>query len=178
PHGPYVFGGVCMGGLVAWEMARRLTRRGRPVAHLVIIDTWAAGSRLLMTSGQQRRWLARHVVRTVRWRTYLATLALLRRPLPPHRIPALRRFIHNANAAAVMRYRPGRCAVPTTFVLARDARIAVTPDPRLEFASLADGPTEILASPGDHESVCHGDNVPTLAATLRRVLDGAEGAHP
>jgi amino acid adenylation domain-containing protein len=39
PHGPYYLGGWCYGGIVAFEMARRLEELGEPVATLVLIDT-------------------------------------------------------------------------------------------------------------------------------------------
>jgi thioesterase domain-containing protein len=39
PHGPYYLGGCCYGGIVAFEMARRLEELGEPVAALVLIDT-------------------------------------------------------------------------------------------------------------------------------------------
>lgn len=39
PHGPYYIGGGSYGGLVAFEMARRLEESGEPVAALVLIDS-------------------------------------------------------------------------------------------------------------------------------------------
>jgi amino acid adenylation domain-containing protein len=40
PHGPYLLGGYCYGGLVAFEMARRLRARGEAV-DLILIDALA-----------------------------------------------------------------------------------------------------------------------------------------
>jgi len=42
PEGPYLLGGFCNGGLVAFEMARQLGARGQEVDLLVLIDTLAA----------------------------------------------------------------------------------------------------------------------------------------
>lgn len=39
PHGPYLLGGYCNGGLVALELAQRLLRRGEAVDLLFIFDT-------------------------------------------------------------------------------------------------------------------------------------------
>ncbi|HLJ26266.1 MAG TPA: thioesterase domain-containing protein, partial [Candidatus Angelobacter sp.] len=39
PVGPYLLGGWSMGGLVAWEMARQLTKEGETVGLLALIDT-------------------------------------------------------------------------------------------------------------------------------------------
>ncbi len=40
PRGPYALAGECVGGVVAFEMARRLAGRGREVALLLLMDTW------------------------------------------------------------------------------------------------------------------------------------------
>jgi len=39
PEGPYLLGGMCMGGMVAFEMARRLSSSGEEVALLAMMDT-------------------------------------------------------------------------------------------------------------------------------------------
>ncbi|MBP5942842.1 alpha/beta fold hydrolase [Streptomyces sp. LBUM 1476] len=38
PHGPYFLGGLCQGGLVAYEMARRLRASGEEVRALVLVN--------------------------------------------------------------------------------------------------------------------------------------------
>ncbi|HKW66423.1 MAG TPA: AMP-binding protein [Terriglobales bacterium] len=44
PHGPYLLGGYCNGGLVAFELAQQLLRRGEAVDLLFIFDTVAHNS--------------------------------------------------------------------------------------------------------------------------------------
>ncbi len=39
PHGPYLLGGRCLGGLVAYEMARRLEADGEEVALVAVLDS-------------------------------------------------------------------------------------------------------------------------------------------
>ena len=39
PHGPYILGGACMGGIVAYEMAQQLQRAGEEVSILMLIET-------------------------------------------------------------------------------------------------------------------------------------------
>ncbi|HZF14023.1 MAG TPA: thioesterase domain-containing protein [Thermoanaerobaculia bacterium] len=41
PHGPYLLGGWSFGGVVAFEMARQMRQRGRPVALVALLDSWA-----------------------------------------------------------------------------------------------------------------------------------------
>ena len=43
PRGPYVLGGYSVGGLVAFELALQMRRRGLPVAKVVAFDTFAPG---------------------------------------------------------------------------------------------------------------------------------------
>jgi amino acid adenylation domain-containing protein len=46
PHGPYQLGGHCNGGLVAFEMARRLVAQGERVEFLAVLDISAENARL------------------------------------------------------------------------------------------------------------------------------------
>src|SRR3954447_18304276 len=43
PHGPYLLGGWSFGGVVAFEMARQMRQRGRPVALVALLDSSAPG---------------------------------------------------------------------------------------------------------------------------------------
>jgi surfactin family lipopeptide synthetase C len=67
PHGPYCIVGFCTGGLVAWEMAQRLSVEGQQVALVVMINCWyphfAAGLADRIRVGAQR---LRHQIRTAR----------------------------------------------------------------------------------------------------------------
>jgi thioesterase domain-containing protein len=38
PHGPYLLGGMCAGGVIAFEIARQLQDQGEPVAMVALID--------------------------------------------------------------------------------------------------------------------------------------------
>jgi len=51
PHGPYLLGGYCFGGVVAYEMSRRLRSQGEEVALLALINSTAPNS-----SYGQFRW--------------------------------------------------------------------------------------------------------------------------
>jgi thioesterase domain-containing protein len=60
PHGPYVIGGFCLGGLVAYEVAQQLTAAGETVERLLIIDAALKNRRL--------RRMRRAVELVGRWR--------------------------------------------------------------------------------------------------------------
>ncbi len=46
PQGPYVLGGFCSGGLLAYEMARQLTRAGDTVEGVLLVDSAGRNARL------------------------------------------------------------------------------------------------------------------------------------
>ena len=39
PTGPYILGGMCFGGLIAWEMTRQLQQAGEQVSRLILLDS-------------------------------------------------------------------------------------------------------------------------------------------
>jgi thioesterase domain-containing protein len=61
PHGPYLLGGMCAGGVIAYEMARQLQSDGERVAFVALLDAadaaavprawWASPERLQRFSG-------------------------------------------------------------------------------------------------------------------------------
>jgi len=46
PHGPYILGGFCNGGLIAYEIARMLQAAGENVEHLVILEAYCFNAKL------------------------------------------------------------------------------------------------------------------------------------
>jgi acyl-coenzyme A synthetase/AMP-(fatty) acid ligase/acyl carrier protein len=77
PHGPYYLGGYCYGGLVAFEIARRLEELGEPVAALVLME---ASNPTFVRSLSAPEWLFRNV-RFGMWRVaWHARRMLTQRP--------------------------------------------------------------------------------------------------
>ncbi len=65
PHGPYVVGGFCMGGVVAFEMAHQLRLRGEEIATVLLIDAaplgHLAGGEVYTTKGRIRTHLSEFI---------------------------------------------------------------------------------------------------------------------
>src|SRR5262249_9478262 len=55
PSGPYVLGGHCVYGALAFEAARQLMRVGEEIELVLLFDTWAPGYREAMSLASQRR---------------------------------------------------------------------------------------------------------------------------
>jgi thioesterase domain-containing protein len=61
PHGPYLLGGYCFGGLLAFEAAQQLIAAGERVDLLALIDTPTPGYPKISNSGTRYRRELRHV---------------------------------------------------------------------------------------------------------------------
>jgi thioesterase domain-containing protein len=61
PTGPYQLLGWCVGGVLAFEVARQLSAQQQSVAFVGLIDAWAPGNRQRMS--KLRAWLAGHSYR-------------------------------------------------------------------------------------------------------------------
>jgi oxalate---CoA ligase len=92
PDGPLVLGGYCNGGLLAWELTRRLEQQGRDVRGLILVETVSLNARWALRTWQrlvatavtalpaERRRQARVAAMTTAWAASRAWLLLLRRP--------------------------------------------------------------------------------------------------
>jgi thioesterase domain-containing protein/acyl carrier protein len=56
PRGPYYLGGLCFGGVVAYEIARQLTVQGDQVAFLGLFEAYAPPPPLRWWASMKRRW--------------------------------------------------------------------------------------------------------------------------
>lgn len=65
PHGPYVLVGYSFGGLIALEMARRLSRDGEKIALLAMLDSYP--DRRQIPFGQQARLVFRLAMTRASW---------------------------------------------------------------------------------------------------------------
>ncbi len=131
PHGPYMLGGYCMGGTIAFEMARQLRELGREVKLLALFETYnmaTAGKsykspyKRLFHSGQNlwfhfKNWWsldrgAASKFIDIKWHTQRIRLGLLRHDfraflrLPRKHRPASYRRIRSINDKAHAAYIP------------------------------------------------------------------------
>ncbi|MBD0275414.1 MAG: acetoacetate--CoA ligase, partial [Acetobacteraceae bacterium] len=201
PHGPYALAGYSFGGLVAFEMARRLEQAGETVELLALVDTlvherfltgWQGlRSRLArpmrdlhafraVPAGERLAWLAdKRDVLVDRLRTRLGGRA---RRLDlvggfsdeAHLPPALRR-VRGGMMVAMRAYRPGPYAGRVVF-----ARAAVpgSIDPVPVWRRAARGGLALHTVPGDHEGLIKAPQVAALAALLDRHLGGDAAGAP
>ncbi len=183
PAGPYLLGGYSMGGVVAYEMARRLAAAGQEIRCLVLIDSGAPLP--LPWSERLFSWLlyGRLLVRGMR----------ARRGARERHGPYARRLnrLLVTNFRAARRYRPAPFRGPTHLIASRGS--AESPAAERGFGRferferqlcrrrslwsqlLPDG-IAVHEIPGHHLDLFREPAVDDLSAELRSILDAASRA--
>jgi thioesterase domain-containing protein len=194
PHGPYLLGGWSFGGVVAFEMARQMRQRGRPVALVALLDSWAPALAPMPA-------VARHVREDEIVRLYLRDQAglqgldaswldgeppgmgeaaaldwllarahetgLLRASLSSAQVRPLL-DVYRANVRAVAAYRPRPGAGRLTLFRPRNSA-----EPTNGWSALAGEPIEIHEMAADHYSMLVPPAVAGLADRLRSCIEEA-----
>ncbi|HEX5227024.1 MAG TPA: AMP-binding protein [Bryobacteraceae bacterium] len=189
-HGPYVIGGYCYGGVVAFEAASQLIEAGEEVSLLVLLDTPTPGYPKILR--HWRRYL-KHAAgllqgSAVSGSDVLAHLEALRRIVGRRIGASANRALARPNAgskseqtwnAVIMReYVPRPMPSRILQFLASDDPVstAVLTDPRLGWQDFAQGGFQTQWTPGDHVSMLQEPHVVGLAVELEKVLRSCDAA--
>ena len=186
PNGPYLLVGNCIGGIVAFELARQLSAEGRPVAQCIMMDTvcpTARGSASLIQKAKRKIYeLANHyyVERAALHAEQASRLSngeklsyfwALAKDLP--RVERARR-----NKATYMRtlasYRPKIYAGPVTMIVSENL---YSRDPTLGWSPFISTKVHAYKARGDHEAYIR-ENVSDTARQLRQCLFNATSRYP
>jgi amino acid adenylation domain-containing protein/FkbM family methyltransferase len=170
PEGPLALAGWSIGGVIAWEMAQRLTREGREVEIVALIDTLAPGSIPGMPEPEEPEEMAEADLKAA-VAADLGEIAGREVDLETGQARRLLR-VYQANAASVRRYRPapltsGICRI--ALLRAGERPSGLEPDPSLGWAGLAPG-LLVRELAGDHYSLLRPPAVDALAAALEELF--------
>ncbi len=172
PHGPYVLGGFCLGGLIAYEVAQQLTSQGETVERLLVIDALPINRRL--------QFLRRMATRLGRWRGCDANRQLYlfcRWYYWLARADRFRKLTHRERAAGLWRRLRGSesASAPET-----EPPPAAAGDGEGEsvawFDPLLDTPLVFLWAAGGYVVKPYAGRVTLLLSS--DLQGGAEGGHP
>ncbi|HEY9095342.1 MAG TPA: amino acid adenylation domain-containing protein, partial [Hydrogenophaga sp.] len=169
PHGPYYLGGFSIGGVLAYEVARRLRQSGEDIGLIVLLDT--------MLPGRGFKHLMAGVVRRLRMiqreglKHFARVLRVYRKQTAQRHEPGSRR--NQAYAQIIRAYDPAPCDMPALFLQAGD-------DPSTApaygwKALIADLRVERV--PGAHMDIMDPPNVDVLASFVRTHLAKARNRH-
>ncbi|MFJ2787292.1 MULTISPECIES: amino acid adenylation domain-containing protein [unclassified Streptomyces] len=190
PHGPYHLGGWSLGGVVAAEMAARLTAVGEETALVVMLDTGMPPylgeelpDRAVLLGGFVHDLAGLAGVPAPRYdeaalrglspdRQDEALLDLLERAalVPPGIREDMRERVRvfEANTRALLRHRPGPVDGRLVLLSAREQPHRPKTRP---WRVLARGGFEFHTVPGDHHTMLQQPHLTALAESLRGVLD-------
>ncbi len=160
PHGPYLLGGWCYGGVVAHEMACQLMAVGEDVRHLFLLDAHAMGSKGLVA-------LSRGMHAEIS-REYFETCPLFAELRANGMLDAM-----IANAAHVsedmMAHVPSFYRGPTTYFKPRQIPAGVSEKSRIYWETMME------FSAGNYEHYCLADKLRVIPTPLEhdRMMDEA-----
>lgn len=177
-QGPYIVGGHCYGGVLAFETAQQLLRRGEKVTRVVLFETPAPGHPKVLRNWKRYVHAAAEILagrRQVSWRdlsSHLRVLAKLGRRRAPVLSLVASPYVH-PNVRAMAAYRPHRldCAV-THFVSTEEVHRAEVLDcPLQAWREYAGGEFDLEGTPGPAAEIFRSPHVRVLAEKLRAVLN-------
>jgi len=195
--GPVLLAGWSLGGLVAYEMARRLHAAGREPALVALFDTWVRDPSAESAKAEDWRRLldlVAHVspraaaeigARVAELPSGERFAAIVEELRSSGQVPgnyssgSARRQLEvgDAHRQAAREYRPGTYPGRVTLFLASQRprgtamEKSAPEDPTLGWGKLA--PVEVVRVPGSHQEMIFPPAVSELARELRRALDGA-----
>jgi len=187
PRGPYFLGGVCVGCMVAFEMARRFEEEGEPVAFVGIFDTTSSNlppgvldtfSFEIGISNELGIPIAVEEMRKLPREEHLEYVIQegKRQAILPagFSLADARRYLEvfRFNLSAFLRYNPSPSEVRATlFATASDD---TSGDRTWGWGSLALEGVDVVDIPGDNASMLRPPHVEVFAARLADSLDAAE----
>jgi thioesterase domain-containing protein len=196
PEGPYSLCGHSFGALVAYEMARELTDRGKQVDLLVIIDHPGPDARISWIDRVRWVWYSLSQLDMRRKKTYILDRVKWR-IRKNERLPwVIRRFAANRagqakdtkggadyrirtlneTMTAMKLYQPGSYPGRVTVFRARGGSPAINTDPLGGWGVVAQGGVEVHDFACDHMELLDEPNCRNLSAVLKHCLERAQNA--
>ncbi len=193
PRGPYFLAGVCIGGVVAYELAQQLLQSSETTSLLVMIETWPPTTRLrnrYRSTFVQRVQFLRDGIgryyREIRSRPFRESLGYLRKKAGVlteiigtgdvyrgDKDALYRDLVILRNRFAAAHYVPRPYPGSLRLVLNRPL-IDGERDPRLTWRALAAGPSEVVRIPAKDSGQVHQvPHVYRLAEVLRGWIEEA-----
>lgn len=188
-NGPYALGGWSMGGLVAFEMACQLQRRGLPVALVALFDSITPYSARFRQENEQAMQVANFAFQLGLPPAELANISeqllsldeesqlkhLFKLGERSGLFPAgfdltqLRDLfkVYRSNNEAVLAYRPGPCSAPLVLFRAEETMDDELTNTTYGWSQLAEGSLKIEVVKGNHFSMLDEPHVSLLAQKLR-----------
>jgi len=187
PNGPYYLGGMCLGGMIAFEMAQQLRLENESVAFLGLIDSRNPPLLLNAISDQARPQELENLIGFSERKEELRELKELAANKPPIIVPGglipadpVLKRVWDATVTAQSLYLPNIYPGSITYFWANrtSGDLGFCHDPRVIWSRLAGGDLEIHEIGAHHFELLEEPHVRTLANKLRLCLDRARSHNP
>jgi acetoacetyl-CoA synthetase len=197
PQGPYHLGGICFGGVVAFEMAQQLVAVGESVASLFLGEVTPEDFPALVPAAAWRRFRRQRLWQLWKTRLHNAGQRPARERLPAlvkelrvdfwqyrmirtvgrhlrqgHPLTGELRSVDLVNKAAFSRYVPRPYPGRATLVLRSEDRKHYRPSPAEVWKRLAERGVEIHLVPGGDGAMWREPGVKRTAELLLAAMDG------
>jgi thioesterase domain-containing protein len=197
PHGPYALGGLCFGGVIAFEMAQQLRANGESVSTVALLDSGINSSYHAALSSSRFKAVARAFPSWLIGALELNRSQWLDLVRLKHRISRANfgsrsggskrsklieemgdlfgfserhRRVARAQQQAMSSYRPKIYPGPLTLFRARMQPLFSSHQPDKGWSRLAGGGLDIRVVPGNHLGMLQEPHVESLAKQLRTCL--------
>ena len=196
-EGPYTLLGMCMGGVVVYEMAQQLRAEGQQVGPLIMLETWPP-------SGTPQSWLQPGTrfltaMRLIRGRLQLYSKALARLNGPQRirylfdRLKMLKEMVTQrdvfrgdrsdyyldlvtqTNLSAYQKYEPRMYPGHVVFFRAAERQVSIADDRRLDWRKYLTGQLQVRTVPGEDSGLMLAEpHVQVLAREIRACIEHTE----
>jgi aspartate racemase len=197
PEGPYYLVGLCMGGVVAYEMVQQLRAAGQQVGLLGLLETWPPGpasarqlrlrgrvpavlgfvaNHLRLSLEMLARLRGREQLRYLLRRLKQLTEIIVQRDLfLGARGAFYREVVTRANLLAFQQYAPRVYPGPVVLFCAEGRQVAPTADYRLAWREFTTGGLVVYSAPGESSGeMLMEPHVRVLARQLKACLEHAQ----
>jgi amino acid adenylation domain-containing protein len=196
-EGPYTLIGMCMGGVVAYEMAQQLTAEGQKVGLLMLLETWPpmgssqrwlhlgtrlltagrlVGSRLQLYVKELGRLRGRRRVRYLLGRLKMLTQMVTRRDVfrGDHSEYYLN-LVTQTNLSAYQKYEPRVYPGRVVFFRAAERQVSADDDRRLDWRHLIAGRLDVRTVPGEDSGLMLSEpHVQVLGREIKMCIESEE----
>ena len=173
PEGPYLLGGFCYGGELAFEMAQQLQAQGQSTSLVAIIYAYLAGSVRLSGFRQRATYHVDHLLKSSPKErlAYLTTrVRSIGERISRKFVPSVTRRLFQTSQETTYfpMYYPGRI----TLFRPLETTGGLYHDPKMGWDGLA-AEMDVCEVPGDKVTIFKDPNVKILAERLRYCLDNS-----
>jgi aspartate racemase len=179
PKGPYFLGGVCLGGVVAFEMAQQLRAQGQRVGLLALIEPSSPPAPGLRAYFKFARWVLHLLTRRIghHWSNFVRLGSAEQQTYARLKLKLF------ANVWALTRYAPRAYPDRITLFMTEESLARSPRDPRFDWRAFAGGGLDLQVIPGNHDTITGNNDtkieeahMQVLADKLRACMGTAESS--